>query len=52
LEASVEAQARNWVEQGGADEAALQTLSAESIAKGFKVVPANSDASTRRVGYL
>jgi len=52
LEASVEAQARSWVEQGGADEAALQTLSAESIAKGFKVVPANSDASTRRVGYL
>ena len=52
LEASVEAQARSWVEQGGADDAALKTVSAESIANGFKVVQANSDTPTRRVGYL
>ena len=52
LEASVEAQARSWVEQGGTNEAALRILSPESIATGFKVVQANSEPSTRRVGYL
>jgi len=52
VEASVEAQARSWVEKGGADETALKTLSAESIANAFKVVQANSEAPTRLVGYL
>ena len=52
LEASVEAQARSWVEQGGTNEAALRILSPESIAAGFKVVQANSGPSTCRVGYL
>jgi len=41
-----------WVEKGGADETALKTLSAESIANAFKVVQANSEAPTRLVGYL
>ena len=52
LEASVEAQARRWVEQGGVDENALKTLSAESIVAGFKVVKATTEQPTRRVGYL
>jgi len=52
LEASVEAQARSWVEKGGADEIALKTLSAESIANAFKVVQIHSEAPTRCIGYL
>jgi len=52
LEASVEAQARSWVEQGGTNETALKTLSAESITAGFKVVIATPKQPTSRVGYL
>jgi hypothetical protein len=52
LEASVEAQARSWVEQGGTNKTALKTLSAESITAGFKVVVATPKQPTSRVGYL
>ena len=52
LEASVEAQARSWVEQGGTNETALKVLSSESIAAGFKVIQAGSMPPVRRVGYL
>jgi len=52
LEASVEAQARSWVERGGVDGAALNVLSAESITNGFKIIQTTSDAQTSRIGYL
>ena len=52
LEASVEAQARSWVGQGGTNETALRVLSPESIAAGFKVVQVSSMPTSRRVGYL
>jgi len=52
LEASVEAQARSWVERGGVDGAALKVLSAESIANGFKIMQTTTDAQTSRIGYL
>lgn len=52
LEASVEAQARSWVEQGGTNEIALKVLSSESIVAGFKVIQAGSTPPVRRVGYL
>ena len=52
LDASVEAQARSWVEQGGTNQIALKVLSSESIAAGFKVIPASSMPPVRRVGYL
>ena len=52
LEASVEAQARSWVEQGGVDENALKTLSAESITAGFKVANETPKQPTSCVGYL
>ncbi|MBM3931094.1 MAG: hypothetical protein FJ336_07465 [Sphingomonadales bacterium] len=52
LEASVEAQARSWVERGGTDETALQILTADSITKGFKVVDTTTSTRTSRIGYL
>jgi len=52
LEASVQAQARSWVERGGTDETALQILTADSITKGFKVVDTTTSTRTSRIGYL
>jgi len=52
LEASVEAQARSWVERDGVNETALKTLLADSITAGFKVATATSKQPTSRVGYL
>jgi len=51
LEASVEAQARSWVEQGGTDKAALTNLSAESIANGFKIARANPNNRISSFGF-
>jgi len=52
LEASVEAQARSWVERGSADNDALKVLSAESIANGFSTVQTNTPTRSPRIGYL
>ncbi len=52
LDASVEAQARSWVEQGGVNEIALKILMPDSIMAGFKVTQAISMPPVRRVGYL
>jgi len=52
LEASVEAQARSWVERGSTDADALKVLSAESIVIGFSTVQTTTTTRSSRIGYI